>query len=376
MRVLKKVNFHLHADQVHAQFVGNRDRNESAFPNRISAPPVNKGTDSMKAMLIKAYGEDAKFEAADVERPSVKDGHVLVKIAASSVNTVDCMIRRMGKDLPLSPDPPAILGMDFAGTVEAVGAGVSGYSVGDEVYGCAGGLADLPGTLAEYIVADCNLIAPKPKSLSMREAAALPLVAITAYEGLERAGLKEGQTVLVHGGSGGVGHVALQLAKHFGADVYSTGGGEKQLALIEELGATGINYKTESVEQYVAKHTGGAGFDVVFDSVGGANMANSFEAAALNGQVASTVAMCELDLSVAHFKGLSLHVVFMLIPMLHHFKREQHAEILRKLAEIVDAGGMQPVLDETQFSLEEAGQAYARLESRKAMGKVVVENRG
>ena len=328
----------------------------------------------MKAMLINSYGEDAVFEAAEVEKPEIKAGHVLVNIAASSVNTVDTMIRKMGKELPLSPDTPAILGMDFAGTIEAVGEDVSAYSVGDEVYGCAGGLADLPGTLAEYIVADSNLISRKPKNLSMREAAALPLVAITAYEGLTRAGLKSGQKVLVHGGSGGVGHVALQLAKHFGADVYSTGGGEKQLALIEQLGATGINYKTESVEQYVGKYTNGAGFDVVFDSVGGPNMANSFEAAALNGQIASTVAMCELDLSVAHFKGLSLHVVFMLIPMLHSFRRAEHAEILRKLAEIVDSGSLKPVLDETRYSLEQVGQAHARLESRQAMGKVVVDN--
>ena len=189
----------------------------------------------MRAMLIHAYGEDAVFQAADVDKPEVKSGHVLVKIAASSVNTVDTMIRRMGKELPLSPDTPAILGMDFAGTVEAAGDGVKDYSIGDDVYGCAGGLADLPGTLAEYMVADSNLIAHKPKNLSMREAAALPLVAITAYEGLIRAGIKPGQKVLVHGGSGGVGHVALQLAKHFGAEVYSTGGGEAQLALIEQL---------------------------------------------------------------------------------------------------------------------------------------------
>ena len=327
----------------------------------------------MKAMLIKAYGEDAVFEVAEVEKPEVKAGHVLVKIAASSVNTVDTMIRKVGKELPLSPDTPAILGMDFAGTVEAVGEGVSDYSVGDEVYGCAGGLSDLPGTLAEYIAADCNLIAHKPKNLSMREAAALPLVAITAYEGLIRVNIQQGQKVLVHGGSGGVGHVALQLAKHFGADVYSTGGGDKQLALIEQLGATAINYKTETVAQYVAKHTGGAGFDVVFDSVGGANMANSFEAAALNGQIASTVAMCELDLSVAHFKGLSLHVVFMLIPMLHNFKREEHAAILKTLAQIVESGGLKPVLDDRHFILEQAGQAHARLESRQTMGKVVIE---
>ncbi len=305
----------------------------------------------MKAMLIKSYGEDAVFEAAEVKKPTVTAGHVLVKIAASSVNTVDTMIRKMGKDLPLSPDVPATLGMDFAGTVEAVGDDVKAFSVGDEVYGCAGGLADLPGALADYMLADSNLIAHKPKNLSMSEAAALPLVAITAYEGLTRAGIKRGQKVLVHGGSGGVGHVALQLAKHFGAEVYSTGGGDKQIALIEQLGATGINYKSESVKQYVAKHTGGAGFDIVFDSVGGANLTNSFEAAALNGQVATTVSMCELDLTPAHFKGLSLHVVFMLIPMLHNFKREQHAEILRNLAQIVESGGMKPVLDEKRFSL-------------------------
>jgi NADPH:quinone reductase len=328
----------------------------------------------MRAMTVKQYGEDAVFEAAEVATPQAAAGQVLVRIAASSVNTVDTMIRKLGGDLPFAPATPAVLGMDFAGTVEAVGEGVEGFAVGDEVYGCAGGLGDLPGTLADFIAADQRLIAHKPKSLSMREAAALPLVGITAFEGLMRAGLSAGQKVLVHGGSGGVGHVALQLAKHYGAEVYSTGGGQPQLELIERLGATPINYKTQSVEQYVAEHTAGAGFDVVFDSVGGANMSKSFEAAALNGQIATTVSMCELDLTPAHFKGLSLHVVFMLIPMLHGHRREAHGEILRELARIVDAGGVKPVLDEMRFPLEEVGQAHARLESGRAMGKVVVEN--
>lgn len=328
----------------------------------------------MKAMLINSYGENAAFQAVEIEKPEVRPGHVLVKIAASSVNTVDTMIRNMGEELPLSPATPALLGMDFAGTVEAIGEGVDSFSVGDEVYGCAGGLADLPGTLTEYIVAYANLMARKAKNLSLKEAAAMPLVAITAYEGLMRAGIKAGQKVLVHGGSGGVGHIALQLARHFGAEVYSTGGGEKQLALIEELGATSINYKTESVEQYVEKHTGGAGFDLIFDSVGGANLINSFEAAALNGQIATTVSMCELDLNTAHFKGLSLHVVFMLIPMLHNYKREVHGEILSALTQIVEAGGLKPVLDENRYSLDQAGDAYARLESGQGMGKVVIEN--
>lgn len=156
----------------------------------------------MKAMIIKQYGDDAQFEPEDVPTPVVGAGQVLVRIAASSVNTVDTMIRKLGAQLALSPPAPAILGMDFAGTVEAVGQGVEDHAVGDEVFGCAGGLADLPGTLAEYISADHRLIAHKPSRLSMREAAALPLVGITAYEGLERAGVGPGQSVLVHGGSG------------------------------------------------------------------------------------------------------------------------------------------------------------------------------
>lgn len=326
----------------------------------------------MKAMIVNKFGGTDVFESTEVEKPSVKTGHVLVKIKATSVNTVDTMIRQMGPELPLSPPAPAILGMDFAGIVEAVGQDVSDFAPGDHVYGCAGGLADLPGTLAEYMVADQDLISHKPKNLTMEEAAALPLVGITAFEGLMRAGVKSGQKVLVHGGSGGVGHIALQLAKHFGASVYATGGGDKQAAMIEKLGATAINYKTEAVSDYTATHTGDQGFDIVFDSVGGENMTNSFEAAALNGQVVTTVSMVELDLTPAHFKGLSLHVVFMLIPMLHNVKRKEHAAILKALATIVEAGELTPVLDPQTFALEQVGEAHAKLEGGQAVGKVVV----
>ncbi len=171
----------------------------------------------MKAMIIREFGAADVFESADILKPTVSAGNVLVRLAATSVNTIDMMIRDMGEALPFSPKAPAVLGMDFAGTIEAVGDGVTGFSVGDEIYGCAGGLGDLPGTLAQYMLADAKLIAHKPKNLSMREAAALPLVGITAYEGLTRAGITEGKSVLVHGGAGGVGHVAVQLAKHFGA---------------------------------------------------------------------------------------------------------------------------------------------------------------
>lgn len=326
----------------------------------------------MKAMIINAYGDSDVFEAAEVEKPQVKPGHVLVKVAAASVNTVDTMIRSMGKELPLSPDLPAVLGMDFAGTVTEVGEGVSNFKAGDEVYGCAGGLADLQGSLAEYKLADAKLLAHKPQSLSMREAAALPLVGITAYEGLVRAGVTQGQKVLVHGGAGGVGHVALQLAKHMGADVYATVGRDEHVSLVEKLGATPINYRTDSVEDYVNQYTDGAGFDVVFDSVGSENLLASFEAAALNGQVATTVSMLELDLTLAHFKGLSLHVVFMLIPMLHDHKREEHGKILSEIAKIADAGNLTAIFDEQTFALNEVAKAHDRLSSGQATGKVVV----
>lgn len=324
-------------------------------------------------MIVNTFGSTDVFELSEIAKPQIKPHHVLVSIKATSINTVDTMIRQMGPELPLSPAAPALLGMDFAGVVEEVGEGVTMFAKGDEVYGCAGGLADLPGTLAEYIVADADLLALKPKNLTMQESAALPLVGITAYEGLQRAGVNKGQKVLVHGGSGGVGHIAIQLAKHFGADVYSTGGGESQLQMIQTLGATGINYKNESVAQYVDKYTNGNGFDIVFDSVGGENMINSFEAAALNAHVASTVAMVNIDLSTAHFKGLSLHVVFMLIPMLHNSGRKEHGRILEAIAKIAESGDLRPIVDKETFTLEQASQAHAHLESGKAMGKVVIK---
>ncbi|MEO9781329.1 MAG: zinc-dependent alcohol dehydrogenase family protein [Sedimentitalea sp.] len=327
----------------------------------------------MKTMTLNTYGPDADFEAAELDRPEVKAGHVILRVHATSINTVDTMIKSMGTDLPLSPALPAVLGMDFAGVIEEIGEGVTGFAVGDEIYGCAGGLANLQGALAEYMLADAQLIAHKPKSLSMREAAAMPLVGITAFEGLTRAGVTAGQKVLVQGGAGGVGHMAIQIAKHLGAEVSATGTGDVQMDVIKGYGATPIDFMEQKIADYVAAQTGGAGFDMIFDAVGGANMTNSFEAAALNAQVVSTVGLLEIDLSPAHFKGLSLHIVFMLLPMLYNVNRQVHGDILAKLAKLVDAGIVKPLLDEQRFGFEEVGAAYARLGSGKAIGKVVVE---
>ena len=326
----------------------------------------------MKATIIEDFGGTDVFTSAELEKPNVKPGHVVVKVAATSVNTIDMMIRQMGTDLPFAPALPGVLGMDFAGVIDQVGEGVTRFKVGDEVYGCAGGLGDLQGAMAEYMLADAQLIAHKPTSLSMREAAAIPLVGITAYEGLTRAQASEGQSVLVHGGAGGVGHLAIQIARSFGANVYATGRSEALAALIEKLGATYIDYRNEEVSDYVQAHTQGKGFDVVYDTVGGPNLQNSFAAAKLNGQVSTTVSLLETDLSPVHFSGLSLHVVFMLIPMIHNHNRSAHGEILTTLAQMADAGKLAPVLDNQAFSLSEASQAHDRLASGQVMGKIVI----
>lgn len=327
----------------------------------------------MKTMVLNEYGADASLALENAARPALKPGHVVVRVKATSINTVDTMIKDMGSDLPLSPALPAVLGMDFAGIVEEVANDVTNYAAGDEVYGCAGGLVDLQGALAEFMLADARLIAHKPKLLSMREAAALPLVGITAWEGLHRAGVAKGQNVLVQGGAGGVGHIAVQIARHLGANVSATGTGERQITVIKGYGAKPIDFMAEKIDDYVAAHTDGVGFDVIFDTVGGANMTNSFAAAALNAQIVTTVGLLEIDLSPAHFKGLSLHIVFMLLPMLHDVRREAHGEILTDLAKLVDKDAVKPLLDDQSFAFTDVGGAYARLKGGQAIGKVVVE---
>jgi NADPH:quinone reductase len=327
----------------------------------------------MKAQVIEEFGGPEVFEEREMLKPEARAGHVLIRVEATSVNPVDYKIRQGA--VPAGPAFPAVLHGDVAGVIEEVGEGVSKFSAGDEVYGCAGGFAGLPGgALSEYLLADADLVARKPESLSMREAAALPLVAITAWESLiDRAGIGPGENVLVHGAAGGVGHVGVQLAHAAGAKVFATGSSEEKLAIARELGAdAGINYRERSVEDYVAEHTGGRGFDVVFDTVGGENLTRSFEAVRTNGQVVSISTRGDYDLSPLHAKGLSLHVVFMLLPLVENRDRAHHGEILTRLARMVDAGRIKPLLDQERFGLLEAAEAHRRLESGDAVGKVTL----
>src|SRR3989338_5376316 len=243
----------------------------------------------MKAQLIKKFGDPTVFELSEISKPDLKPGSVLIKVYATSVNQIDCKIRSGAVDA-IAPDFPAILHGDVAGMIEAVSPEVTNFKVGDEVYGCVGGLKGSGGALAEFMLADAKLIAKKPKSLSMLEAAALPLVSITAWEALfEKAKLTNKNNILIHGGVGGVGHIAIQLAKWCGAKVYTTVLKQEDFSLAKSLGADEvINAKEENVEKYVTRLTGDRGFDIVFDTVGGQNLDKSFIAAGINGSVVTT----------------------------------------------------------------------------------------
>lgn len=320
--------------------------------------------------MLKEHGGVEGFSVEEIPEPEVRPGHLLVKVAASSVNPVDYKIRQ--GLLPVGPVLPGILHGDMAGTITQVGEGVEGFEAGDEVYGCVGGFKGMPGVLSEYVLVDARLVAKKPSNLSMVEAAALPLVGITAWNALiDRARVCEGQRILVHAATGGVGHVGLQLAKAFGAHVHATASDDRKIGIGLELGADRmINYKQTDVNSYVQSETGGEGYDIVFDTVGGKCLDNSFQAAKTGGSVVSIAARSTHDLTPVHIKSLSLHVVFMLLPILRDQGRERHGEILRELTNLVERGKVRPLLHEEAFDFQEVGRAHEALESGNAIGKV------
>ncbi|MEY9933183.1 NADPH2:quinone reductase [Catenulispora sp. GP43] len=327
----------------------------------------------MRAMVLQEFG--SALVLTEQEVPQAGAGEVLVRVEASGVNPLDTKIRA-GRAAHARTALPAVLGLDLAGVVEQVGPGVSGFAPGDEVYGLTGGVGDLQGSLAEFAAVDARLLARKPRSIDMREAAALPLVAITAWEGLvDRAGVQPGHKVLVHGGAGGIGHVAVQLARARGAEVYATGSGAS-LDVIRGFGATPIDYTVGDVEAYVAEHTGGEGFDIVFDTVGGATLDASFAAVrTYTGHVVSALGWGSHSLAPLSFRGATYSGVFTLLPMLTGHGREHHGEILAAVGELVDQGLLRPRLDEKVYPLAEVAAAHAAVESGARGGKVVVSVR-
>ncbi|HTJ26875.1 MAG TPA: zinc-dependent alcohol dehydrogenase family protein [Candidatus Limnocylindria bacterium] len=326
----------------------------------------------MRALVLQHYGEPLK--ATEIAKPTPRRGEVLVRIKASGLNPLDCKIQAGSPSAAHAQVTlPAVLGIDLAGVVEAVGPNVTAFEPGDEVYGMTGGVGGLQGSLAEFASVDADLLALKPANLGMREAAAMPLIFITAWEGLiDHARLRAETSVLVHGGAGGVGSMAVQLARARGAAVFATDRPDR-LETIAALGATPIDYTTTAVEDYVATHTAGEGFDVVYDTIGGPSLDAAFTAVrAYEGRVVSSLGFGTHALAPLSFRAATYSGVYTLLPMLTGKGRARHGAILREAAKLVENGLLRPLLDERSFTLETVGEAYAALEAGTLHGKAVV----
>lgn len=316
----------------------------------------------MKAMLLKSYGGVDAFELCEVPKPVPLAGQVLVRVHATSINPLDYQVRR--GDYHDLVQLPAITGHDVSGVVEAVGAGVTAFAPGDEVWYTPqifGG----PGSYAEYHVAAESIIARKPASLSHLQAASLSLVGGTVWEALVvRAALRVGESILIHGGAGGVGYVAIQLAKAMGARVFTTVR-ETNAEFVRGLGAdVVIDYEKEDYVAAVMRDTNGQGVDVVFDSIGGNTLAGSPDVLAQLGRVVSIVDTAQpQNLIQAWGKNASYHFVF----------TRQNRGKLDELSALVARGQLRPHIGAV-YSLRDIALAHARLESPNngIQGKIAI----
>jgi NADPH:quinone reductase-like Zn-dependent oxidoreductase len=296
---------------------------------------------------------------------------VLVRVAASGVNPLDIKIRE-GTAGHARQKLPAILGIDLAGTVVATGPGVTRFRPGDEIFGMTGGVGGHQGSLAQYAAVDADLLALKPVNLSMREASVVPLVFITAWEGLvDRMAVRAGQAVLVLGGAGGVGQMAIQIARARGAAVFATGSASRQ-ETIERLGASFVD-RSEPVEAFVSRLTGDRGFDVVYDTVGGKTLDDAFLAVRRFGHVASTLGWGTHALAPLSFRAASYSGVFTLLPLLTGEGRAHHGEILTEATRMAEAGQLSPSLDPRRFTLERVDDAYHLIADGQARGKLSID---
>jgi NADPH2:quinone reductase len=311
-------------------------------------------------MVTPQFGGPNLFEERDVEKPHPGPGEVLVRVVAAGTNPVDAKFRAAGGSIGL--EAPIVLGADISGVVEEVGAGVTDLAPGDEVYYTPEVFGFRSnGAYAEYHAAEADIVAKKPAPLSHEEAAAVPLAGGTAYEAIvRRLAVRVGETVLIHGGAGGVGSFAVQIAKAAGARVLATAGSDNQKAL-EELGAdVPIDYRSQDATQLALEDTGGEGVDAVFDAVGGATIVDSIPATKPFGRLA-TILGAQGDLTPHYQKNQTLYGVFL--------TRERAR--LEQMGALIERGQVRPLVAEV-LPLEEVGKAHERLDSGHGRGKVVL----
>jgi len=331
----------------------------------------------MKAFILDRYGKDERLRLGDVPEPEPGDHDLLVQVHAASVNPLDSKIRDGEFKLILPYDLPLIMGNDVAGVVVRVGAKVERFKAGDEIYARPG--KDRIGTFAEFIAIDEADVALKPGTLTMEEAASIPLVALTAWQALvEVARLKEGQKVLIHAGSGGVGSLAIQLAKHLGATVATTTSAAN-IDMVKSLGADiVVDYRKDDFEQRLA------GYDVVLNSLGKDTLEKSVSVLKPGGKLISISGPPDADFAKANGLGQVLQQGMRLLSLGIRSKAKRRGasysflfmqasgDQLRQLTAMIEADDIRPVIDRV-FPFEQTNEALAYSETGRAKGKIVIK---
>lgn len=313
----------------------------------------------MRAMVITRFGGPEVFEKQEIERPSARRDELLVRVVASGTNPVDAKLRQNASWAGLTP--PLVLGYDVGGVVEEVGDGVTGFQVGDEVYYTPEIFGNSFGSYAEYNRVPASIVAHKPPSLSFEEAAAVPLAGGTAWEAIvRRMQLRPGETVLIHGGAGGVGSFAVQIAKSAGARVLATAGTTNQ-DVLRRLGAdVAIDYTKQDFTEVVKELTGGAGVDAVFDTVGGELISRSIPVTRHFGRL-SCILTPAGSMGGLSSRNQTLYGIFL----------TREAQRLRDMSAWIEQSGVRPLIGEV-LPLEEVRRAHERLDSGHGTGKVIL----
>ncbi len=328
----------------------------------------------MQAIVMPVAGGPEVLELREVPDPILTgERDLLIQLRAAGVNPLDTKLR--GRGTYGGGEEPAILGCDGAGVVEAAGAGCTRLAPGDEVFFCNGGIGIEPGCYAEYAVVDERWVAAKPPSLDFAEAASLPLVALTAWESLfDQGRLEAGESVLIHAGAGGVGHVAVQLARVAGARILTTVGSEAKARFARDLGAhETIAYRDTDFVEAVRAATGDNGVDLACDIVGPGILEASFPAVRFYGRLVTLHQPKDVDFSLARLRNQAIHLELMLSPMYFGLPqaRAHHTEILERCSDLVEEGWLRVHLERT-FPLAEAAEAHRVVAEGHTTGKVAL----
>ena len=332
----------------------------------------------MRAILLEQPGDPDQLRLHEVADPASATGTQLrVRLHAAGINPLDTKLRARGTYYP--EQMPAILGCDGAGVIESIGPDVTQYQIGDRVMffnGGIGGHGVDQGNYAEYTLVDAAYVAHIPDNIDFAHAAAAPLACITAWESLfDRVQLKSTDTVLIHAGAGGVGHIAIQLARNIGARVITTIGDESRRAFVESLGADlVINHRAQDFVEEVLSWTNGKGADVCFDTVGSKTFEQSFAATKVYGDIVTLLQPdVDTDWKTARIRNLRTTQELMLTPMVLSLSDARHhqGEILRRCAALMATGALEIEVAAT-YPLEQAADAHRRIEAGGMQGKLVL----